>query len=141
MLPLRPDSAPVVTPPRSLAAGPSLERRRLDAVRLAVPTLRRGQGDAAADGRCLDEALPALRQDLRAPLHGLFYRYHIPAQDAEDLLQDAMLQAVRSWGEIRQPRQWFLGTVQTLCFRYWRERWRYEQRFEAPDARAGPAGR
>src|SRR5436305_15037768 len=47
-------------------------------------------------------------------------RYRIPAQDAEDILQDTFLIMVSKLGSIRNPEAWLVGTLAYRCIIYWR---------------------
>ena len=42
-------------------------------------------------------------------------RFRIPANEAEDLLQDAWLFAVREWERLENPEAWLIRTVFFLC--------------------------
>jgi RNA polymerase sigma factor (sigma-70 family) len=48
-------------------------------------------------------------------------RYRIPAQDAEDLLQETFLIMVSKAGSIRNPDAWLLATLANRCIIYWRK--------------------
>jgi RNA polymerase sigma factor (sigma-70 family) len=47
--------------------------------------------------------------------------YRIPAEDAEDLLQQAMLALLYQWDRVRDPDCWLLGTLKRHCLMYWRK--------------------
>jgi RNA polymerase sigma factor (sigma-70 family) len=61
----------------------------------------------------LERAEPKLRRVLG--------RYRIPAQDAEDLLQETFLIMVAKAGSIRNPDAWLVGTLANRCIIYWRK--------------------
>ncbi len=61
----------------------------------------------------LERAEPKLRRVLG--------RYRIPAQDAEDLLQETFLIMVSKAGSIRNPDAWLVGTLANRCIIYWRK--------------------
>jgi RNA polymerase sigma-70 factor (ECF subfamily) len=65
-------------------------------------------------------------------LLGLFSRYRVPTQDAEDLLQEALLALVAKPDAIRCPESWLLGTLRNRCLLYWRKRRR--RLYETVDA-------
>lgn len=67
----------------------------------------------------------------RARLRRVLARYSIPYQDAEDLLQEALLAAVLCWDTIENPESWLAGTLAHKCQMYWRTRRR--SRVEAVD--------
>jgi RNA polymerase sigma factor (sigma-70 family) len=46
--------------------------------------------------------------------------YRIPADDAEDVLQQALLALLYQWDRIRDPECWLLGTLKRHCLMYWR---------------------
>jgi len=48
-------------------------------------------------------------------------RYRIPAQDAEDLLQETFLIMISKAGTIRNHDAWLLGTLANRCIIYWRK--------------------
>jgi RNA polymerase sigma factor (sigma-70 family) len=70
------------------------------------------------DDRTLLELLEAVRPRLRRLLRS----YDIPPEDAEDILQEAFLDALRKWDTIRQKDAWLLGTVRFKCSNYWKRR-------------------
>jgi RNA polymerase sigma factor (sigma-70 family) len=75
-------------------------------------------------------ALPEVYERLRQPLRRLLYAYRIPPEDAEDVVQGALVLAVQKWSAIRDPEAWLLGTVKKRCILYWRARRQYEERYE-----------
>ncbi len=64
----------------------------------------------------LDEILGRTEPKLKRVLS----RYRIPAQDAEDILQDTFLILVSKLGTIRNPEAWLVGTLANRCIIYWR---------------------
>lgn len=46
--------------------------------------------------------------------------YRIPGEDAEDLLQQALLALLYQWDRVRDPERWLFGTVRRHCLMYWR---------------------
>jgi len=69
---------------------------------------------ASCLGDLLDEVEPRLRSVLR--------RYAVPAEDAEDLLQEVFLQFLRKEGLLVQPAAWLYGALRKECLLYWRRR-------------------
>jgi RNA polymerase sigma factor (sigma-70 family) len=53
-------------------------------------------------------------------LKRILSRYRIPAQDADDLLQETFLIMVSKAGTIRNPEAWLLATLNNRCVIYWR---------------------
>lgn len=46
--------------------------------------------------------------------------YRIPSEDAEDVLQQALLALLFRWERVRDPESWLFGTVKRHCLMYWR---------------------
>lgn len=70
-----------------------------------------------------DLAEPSLEEILgrtEVKLKRVLSRYRIPAQDAEDILQDTFLILVSKLGTIRNPEAWLVGTLANRCIIYWR---------------------
>lgn len=78
-----------------------------------MKTLKGPRGDVAA-AELLDRLRPTARQ--------IFARYRIPAHDAEDLLQQALVGLLTRRDEIRDPEAWTVGALRNLCRLYWRKR-------------------
>ncbi len=71
-----------------------------------------------------DLAEPSLEEILaRAEprLKRVLSRYRIPAQDADDLLQETFLIMVSKSGSIRNPDAWLVATLANRCIIYWRK--------------------
>jgi len=85
--------------------------------------------DPITSSKSIEELLACHESSLRS----LFARYKIPAQDTEDILQQALLALVYQWQQIRQPQAWLFATLRNQCRRYWRDRRRrlYEAMDEA----------
>ena len=66
----------------------------------------------------LEERLERLRPQLKRILRS----YDIPAEDAEDVLQEAFLGALRKWATIRYKDAWLLGALRCKCSNYWKKR-------------------
>lgn len=54
-------------------------------------------------------------------LKRILFRYKIPAQDAEDILQETFLIMVTKTGSIRNAEAWILATLSNRCVIYWRK--------------------
>jgi RNA polymerase sigma factor (sigma-70 family) len=48
----------------------------------------------------------------------------VPVEDAEDVLQEALVALVEKWDEIRDRESWLLRTLRNCCFLYWRNQHR-----------------
>lgn len=46
--------------------------------------------------------------------------YRIPSEDAEDVLQQALLALIYQWERVRDPESWLIGTLKRHCLMYWR---------------------
>lgn len=55
-------------------------------------------------------------------LSRVLFRYRIPTQDAEDLLQETFVILVSKWGSIHSPEAWLEATLRNRCVIYWRKR-------------------
>ena len=63
-----------------------------------------------------DELLTRIEPRLRR----LLASYRIPHEDAEDVLQQALLALLYHWDRVRDPECWLLGTLKRHCLMYWR---------------------
>jgi RNA polymerase sigma factor (sigma-70 family) len=68
--------------------------------------------------------LPAVVERMRPKLHALFSRFRLSPEDAEDVLQSALVQALVRWPEIRNKDGWLWGTVFRMCRGSWRSAWK-----------------
>lgn len=66
-------------------------------------------------------------------LRTILARYRIPFEDAEDLIQDALLLLVRKGTSLRNPEAYLRITLQFRCLMYWRSRSRQRQETVAMD--------
>jgi RNA polymerase sigma factor (sigma-70 family) len=82
---------------------------------------------AAVSAVEIHELLAAARPKLRRMLA----TFHVPLEDAEDVLHDALVALLRSWEQldgVANREAWLLGTLRITIFQYWRARTR-ERRF------------
>jgi RNA polymerase sigma factor (sigma-70 family) len=70
----------------------------------------------------VEESFDELLERLRPRLKQILYRYQIPPEDAEDILQEALLATVLKWERIRNPEAWLVVTLKNRCLIYWRRR-------------------
>jgi RNA polymerase sigma factor (sigma-70 family) len=68
------------------------------------------------------ESLDHLLRRLRPRLKQILGRYRVPAHDAEDLVQEALVSTIQKWDEIQDPEAWLLVTLRNRCVVYWRKR-------------------
>jgi RNA polymerase sigma factor (sigma-70 family) len=68
------------------------------------------------------ESLDQLLRRLRPRLKQILGRYRVPAHDAEDLVQEALVSTIQKWDEIQDPEAWLLVTLRNRCVVYWRKR-------------------
>jgi RNA polymerase sigma factor (sigma-70 family) len=66
------------------------------------------------------ESLIEILQRMRPRIKRLLKGYDIPYVDAEDLLQETILEALRKWDTIRHMEAWLLGTLRFKCSNYWK---------------------
>jgi len=71
--------------------------------------------------RTEEPPLEELLQRVEPRLKRILFRYRIPAQDADDLLQETFLIMVSKAGSIRNPEAWILATLSNRCVIYWRK--------------------
>jgi len=69
------------------------------------------------DREPIDQFLHRVRPRLKRVLSG----YDVPHQDAEDLLQESLLEALRKWDTIENLEAWLIGTLGYKCSNYWRK--------------------
>lgn len=67
-----------------------------------------------------EESLHDLVRRIRHRLKNVLRSYDIPFQDAEDLLQDSLLDALRKWDSIYNMEFWLVGTLRFKCSNYWK---------------------
>jgi RNA polymerase sigma factor (sigma-70 family) len=76
--------------------------------------------------------LVELVERLRPRLRRAFYRFHVPIEDSEDIVQSALLAALTRWQEIEDPEGWLVGTICTMCRTRRRGKfWRNVRRMDA----------
>jgi RNA polymerase sigma factor (sigma-70 family) len=80
----------------------------------------------------VESSLEGFLKQVRPRLKSVFTRYRIPAQDTEDILQQALMALVYRGEGVRDPEAWLLGTVRNKCLLYWREHRR--KLYESVDA-------
>src|SRR4051812_50016291 len=68
----------------------------------------------------VESSLEGFLKQVRPRLKAVFVRYRIPAQDTEDILQQALMALVYRREGIRDPEAWLVGTVRNKCLLYWR---------------------
>ncbi len=77
---------------------------------------------SAIDQPLEEESFDALLERLRPRLKQILYRYQVPPEDAEDILQEALLATVLKWERIKNPEAWLVVTLKNRCLIYWRRR-------------------
>ncbi|HEV2854204.1 MAG TPA: sigma-70 family RNA polymerase sigma factor [Thermoanaerobaculia bacterium] len=76
---------------------------------------------SALDQPQVEVSLEGFLGKIRPRLKVLFAHYKIPAQDTEDILQQALLALLYQRQTIRDPEAWLFGTLRNKCLLYWRE--------------------
>lgn len=66
--------------------------------------------------------LAGLLRRMSAELDAILRRFRIPPEDAEDLVQQVLLQFVRKRAQIQAPEAWLRGALRNECRMYWRGR-------------------
>jgi RNA polymerase sigma factor (sigma-70 family) len=72
--------------------------------------------DPSENAAPFEEFLKAVEPKLKR----LLAAYRIPGEDAEDVLQQALLALLYQWERVRDPESWLFGTVKRHCLMYWR---------------------
>jgi RNA polymerase sigma factor (sigma-70 family) len=70
----------------------------------------------ASSSTTFEQFLKAMKPKLKR----LLAARYIPVEDAEDVLQQALLALVERWDKVRDPESWLLGTLKRHCSLYWR---------------------
>lgn len=68
------------------------------------------------------DELESLLTSLRPRIRRTFARFRIPQEDAEDILQDALLAMVTKGHSVRSAEPWLMATLRNRCLLYWRSR-------------------
>src|SRR3954463_15823574 len=76
--------------------------------------------DPAVPSDPVEASLEEILERAEPKLRRVLGRYRIPAQDAEDLLQETFLIMVSKAGSIRNPDAWLVATLANRCIIYWR---------------------
>jgi RNA polymerase sigma factor (sigma-70 family) len=66
------------------------------------------------------EPMERFLERIRPRLQRILRNYDIPPEDAEDVLQEALLEALRKWETIQHLEAWLLGTLAFKCSHYWK---------------------
>jgi RNA polymerase sigma-70 factor (ECF subfamily) len=67
-------------------------------------------------------SLDPLLRDVQPKLTQILARYRIPAQDADDVLQEAFLTLIHKREVVRNPEAWLIVTLRNRCLIYWRKK-------------------
>lgn len=87
---------------------------------------------SALDHLQTGDSLEGFLKRVRPRIRALFFRYRIPPQDTEDILQQALLALLYHRDSIRDPEAWLVGTLRNKCLLYWRDHRR--KLYDAVDA-------
>lgn len=61
-----------------------------------------------------------LLERLRPKIRSILFRFRIPEQDAEDLIQETLLSLVCREEELESPDAWMIAGLRYRCLMYWR---------------------
>jgi RNA polymerase sigma factor (sigma-70 family) len=67
-----------------------------------------------------EAAISDLIAHLTPQLRKVFSRYRVPLEDADDILQEAVLAVLRKWHSIEKKDAWLMSTVRQMCCEYWK---------------------
>lgn len=80
----------------------------------------------------LEQVVESVLLKLRPRMEAILRHYGIPAQDAEDLIQEIFISFVRRYRSVQNPEAWLVSALKYQCLLYWRKR--RKQLCEAVDA-------
>ena len=80
----------------------------------------------------LEQLVESVLLDLQPRMEHILRHYQIPAQDAEDLVQEIFVSFVRRYRSVQNPEAWLVSALKYQCLLYWRKR--RKQLCEAVDA-------
>jgi RNA polymerase sigma factor (sigma-70 family) len=69
-----------------------------------------------------DDELTVVLSRLEPEIRRLLVRFRVPAQDADDLLQDTVVVFLTKRSSITAPGAWILSALKNRCLVYWRTR-------------------
>jgi RNA polymerase sigma factor (sigma-70 family) len=69
-----------------------------------------------------EQPIVEILEDLLPRIQHVFSKFHIPPQDAEDVLQQTLLTYLYKRESIQNTERWILGTLRNRCLLYWRDR-------------------
>jgi RNA polymerase sigma factor (sigma-70 family) len=69
-----------------------------------------------------EQPIEELIDRLQPKLRRVLGRYRVPIEDAEDILQQSLMDLVFKQKTIYNPEGWLLATVRNRCIIYWRKR-------------------
>lgn len=69
-----------------------------------------------------EQPIEEILEDLQPRIQYVFSRFHIPPQDAEDVLQQTLLTYLHKRDSILDAERWLMGTLRNRCLLYWRDR-------------------
>jgi RNA polymerase sigma-70 factor (ECF subfamily) len=67
-------------------------------------------------------SIDSLLREVQPKLTQILARYRIPAQDADDVLQEAFLTLIHKREVVRNPEAWLVVTLRNRCLIYWRKK-------------------
>lgn len=70
----------------------------------------------------IEGSFELLLERVQPTLKQILSRYQVPAEDAEDVLQDTLLTLLYKWDSVHNPEAWLIGTLRRRCIMYWRHR-------------------
>ena len=68
------------------------------------------------------ESITGVAAALAIEIDALFSRFHLSAEEAEDLLREVLLLAIYRWDQIDSREMWLLSTLRRACLRRLRRR-------------------
>lgn len=69
-----------------------------------------------------EQPIGKILEDLLPRIQHVFSKFHIPPEDAEDVLQQTLLTYLYKRAHILDAERWLMGTLRNRCLLYWRDR-------------------
>lgn len=80
------------------------------------------QKSASHPAEGLEQVVESILLELQPRMQRTLRHYQIPAQDAEDLVQEIFVSFVRCYPKVENPEAWLTSALTYQCRLYWRQR-------------------
>ena len=69
-----------------------------------------------------ERPIEEILENLQLRIQHVFSRFHIPPEDAEEVLRQTLLTYIYKRSNILDSERWLMGTLRNRCLLYWRDR-------------------